>query len=56
VLSSSRAKWGLKRILAIVDPDNPSSIKLLEKLGFQFQRMVRMPGEAADVRLFEIQL
>jgi RimJ/RimL family protein N-acetyltransferase len=56
VLSSSRTKWGLKRILAIVDPDNPSSIKLLEKLGFQFQRMVRMPGEAADVRLFEIQL
>ncbi|MFL5345781.1 MAG: hypothetical protein ACJ8AT_13395 [Hyalangium sp.] len=41
----------------ILDTDRlTSSIKLLEKLGFQFQRMVRMPGDAADVRLFELQL
>lgn len=56
VLSHGRTKWGLKRILAIVDPDNHSSIKLLEKLGFGFQRRVRMPGAAADIRLFELQL
>jgi RimJ/RimL family protein N-acetyltransferase len=55
VLSYGRTKLGLKRILAIVNPDNHSSIKLLEKMDFKFQRMVRMPGEAADVRLFEIQ-
>lgn len=55
VLSYSRTKLGLKRILAIVNPDNHSSIKLIEKLGFQFQRMVRMPGDAAEIRLFEIQ-
>jgi RimJ/RimL family protein N-acetyltransferase len=56
VLSHGRTKSGLKRILAIVDPDNHSSIKLLEKLGFGFQRRVRMPGAAADIRLFELQL
>lgn len=56
VLSYGRTKLGLKRILAIVNPDNDSSIKLLERLGFQFQRMMRMPGEATDVRLFELQL
>jgi RimJ/RimL family protein N-acetyltransferase len=54
VLTYSGTKLGLKRILAIVNPDNVSSIKLLEKLGFVFQRMVRMPGEAAEVRLFEL--
>jgi RimJ/RimL family protein N-acetyltransferase len=55
VLDFSKMKWGLTRILAIVNPENQSSIKLLEKLGFQFQHMVRMPGEAADVRLFALQ-
>jgi len=56
VLSHGRTKSGLKRVLAIVDPDNHNSIKLLEKLGFGFQRRVRMPGAAADIRLFELQL
>ncbi|MDY7227604.1 GNAT family N-acetyltransferase [Hyalangium rubrum] len=54
VLSHSRTKLGLEHVLAIVDPDNQSSIKLLETLGFRFQRMVRMPGATADIRLYEL--
>lgn len=55
VISYSRTKWGLKRILAIVNPENHSSIKLLGRLGFTFQRMVRMPGETAEIQMFELQ-
>lgn len=40
------------RVLAIVNQDNAPSIRLLEKLGFAAQGLVRPPGAEADVRLF----
>ena len=48
----ARAELGLGRLLAIVNPSNASSIRLLEKLGFTFVRMMRLPVENADVKLF----
>jgi RimJ/RimL family protein N-acetyltransferase len=36
---------GLDRIVAIASPNNDSSIKLLKKLGLQFERMVKMENE-----------
>ena len=42
----------LKRIVAITSPDNVASINLLVKLGFYFDRMVLMPGEKTEVKLF----
>ena len=42
----------LKRIVAITSPDNVASINLLVKLGFYFDRMVLMPGEKEEVKLF----
>ena len=41
-----------ERIVAITSPDNERSGKLLEKLGFRFERMLRLPNESEDVRLF----
>ena len=38
VLAHARAELGLTAILAIVQPDNAASIKLLDKLGFEFQQ------------------
>lgn len=49
VLDYGRSTLGLQRILAMADSDNGSSVRLLEKLGFVFEQMVRMPGEAVDV-------
>lgn len=54
VLQEGRQVFGLTRILAIVDSENESSVRLLEKLGFGFERMVRMPGEAVDIRQYAI--
>jgi RimJ/RimL family protein N-acetyltransferase len=42
----------LKRVVAITSPDNIASINLLVKLGFYFDRMVQMPGDKTEVKLF----
>lgn len=52
VLDYARDALGLKRIAAIVSPGNQGSIKLLEKLGFGFERMIKMPGEDKEIKFF----
>jgi RimJ/RimL family protein N-acetyltransferase len=52
VLSYGKSEFGMKRIVAIVSPQNDSSIRLLEKLGFAFERMVRLAPEADEIKLF----
>lgn len=42
----------LHTLLAIVAPNNASSIRLLERLGFGFERMIAMPGDAHELKLF----
>jgi RimJ/RimL family protein N-acetyltransferase len=42
----------LKRIVAITNPDNESSIKLLERLGLTFERMIKMSEDAPEIRLY----
>jgi len=42
----------LDKIVAIVNPENPSSIKLLSKLGLEFEKMVQLPDEEIDIMLF----
>lgn len=56
VLSYAKSEFGLKRIVAIVSPNNDSSIRLLEKLGFVFEKMVRLAPEADEIKLFGCQL
>jgi [ribosomal protein S5]-alanine N-acetyltransferase len=51
VLADGRTSFGLRRIVAITDPDNVPSIRLLEKLGLPFERMIVMPGETKTLRL-----
>ena len=40
VMKDARARLKLGRILAIVNPDNYPSMKLLERLGMKFERML----------------
>lgn len=47
---------GQQRILAIVNPENASSIKVLDKLGLRFARMVRLSDEAAEICLYSSDL
>ena len=54
VLADARERLGLARVLAITNPDNVASIGLLEKIGFRFQHLFRLPGEQTEVKLFEL--
>ncbi|MCH6233307.1 GNAT family N-acetyltransferase [Cognataquiflexum rubidum] len=55
VLEHTKSQLKLLTILAIVLPDNQRSIKLLEKLGFQYQKTFQVK-EGEDLSLFQIDL
>ena len=42
----------LQRLVAITSPENHRSIKLLEKLGFTFERLIRLTATAPESKLF----
>ena len=45
---------GLKRIVAITDPANTPSNRVLEKLGFVFEKMVKIAADDIDLNLYAI--
>lgn len=47
---------GLQRIVAITNPDNAASIKVLEKLGLRFERMIRLSEGGPETKLFACEL
>jgi RimJ/RimL family protein N-acetyltransferase len=49
-------KLGLKRLVAITDPANTGSIRVLEKIGFTFEKMIRLSADDIDLKLFAIDL
>ena len=56
VLVQAREALGLRRVIAITTPDNDSSIRVLEKLGFRFERMVKLAEDDLELKLFAAEL
>jgi RimJ/RimL family protein N-acetyltransferase len=52
VMEHAKGALGLKRVVAITNPENHSSIRLLEKLGLKFDRMIRATADGPEIRLF----
>jgi [ribosomal protein S5]-alanine N-acetyltransferase len=52
VLAWGREHLRLSRIIAITAPDNAGSIAVLQKIGLRFERMVTLPGDSQELRLF----
>lgn len=52
VLAHARNHLGLGRVVAISAPGNAASIRLLEKLGMRFEKMVRLCDDEPAVMLF----
>jgi RimJ/RimL family protein N-acetyltransferase len=52
VMAYGKESFGLHHIVAITTPDNYDSARLLEKLGFKFERMVKLNDDSAEVSLF----
>jgi RimJ/RimL family protein N-acetyltransferase len=51
VMEQGRRAHALRRIVAVTAPYNEGSIRILEKVGLRFERMIRMPGEDKDIHL-----
>ncbi|HEX8560221.1 MAG TPA: GNAT family N-acetyltransferase [Pyrinomonadaceae bacterium] len=56
VVRYARDVAGLKRLYAIVNPANAVSIRVLEKLGMKFERMVRLADDEPEIKLFAADL
>lgn len=56
VMHHAREVVGLKHVIAIVDPVNASSIRVLEKLGMTFEKIVKLSEDDIDLKLFSINL
>ena len=54
VLKEARDTFKPTRILAITNPDNDASIKLLAKLGFQLERVMKLSSDSDEVKLFSL--
>ena len=52
VLNDARERLRLERILAITSLDNDASIKLLERLGFRFEKLMNLSADREQVRLY----
>ena len=52
VMRHAREVLHLDRVLAITTHDNLASMQLLGKLGFQYQRMIRLGDDPTELRLF----
>jgi RimJ/RimL family protein N-acetyltransferase len=48
----ARETLGIGRLLAITNPANQPSIRLLESLGFHFEAMTRLSADGPELKLF----
>ncbi len=55
-LLAAKKQFQLQKLLAIVNVENAASRKLLEKLGFQYQRMIALYDNEPDLCLYAIAL
>ena len=56
VMDYARADLDLRRLVAIISPDNEASIGLVGKLGLRFERMHRMQDDEGEVCIYAIEL
>ncbi len=55
-LRYGREKLNLKRVLAIATQNNESSHRLLEKLGFKYERLIKLPHDEKELKLFSTEM
>ncbi len=56
ILKAGKENFGLKKVCAITTQDNTASQKLLDKLGLQFIKLIKMDGDRDELMYFEKEL
>jgi RimJ/RimL family protein N-acetyltransferase len=52
VVADARDRLRLPKLLAITTPDHARSIRILDALGFAFERKVRLPNDEAELNCY----
>lgn len=52
----AKEEFGLKHLVAVVDPANQGSIRVLEKIGMDFEKMVKLSEDDIELKLFACKL
>jgi RimJ/RimL family protein N-acetyltransferase len=52
VLAYGKNKLGIQHIVGITIPDNHGSMRILEKLGLKFEKMVKLPNDPVELKLY----
>jgi ribosomal-protein-alanine N-acetyltransferase len=52
VMDYARRDLDLERVVAIANPDNERSFRLLEKIGLRFERMIQLSEKDPEIKLF----
>ncbi len=52
VMHHARTVLGLKRIVAVTSQNNDGSASVLGKIGFRFERLIRLPQDQEELKLF----
>ncbi len=52
VMEHARRQFGLTRVVAITNPDNRGSIRVLQKIGLSFERLIRVAADAEQLALY----
>lgn len=52
VIEHGRTALGITRVVGVTVPGNVASIRVLEKLGLEFERMVMWPGDGEELALY----
>ena len=56
VLAHGKTIIGLNRIVAVTSPDNYGSVRVLEKLGLTYQKVVKLSDDDQECKLFAADL
>ena len=54
VMRHARDVLQFNRVVAVTNPDNIGSIRLLEKLGMRYERHVRLTADGTELKLFAV--
>ena len=52
VMAYGKSALGLNRIVGVTSADNYGSIRVLEKIGLRFERIVRLSADGPELKLF----
>jgi len=52
VMATAGGEFGMKRVVAVTNTENERSIRLLERMGFRYERMIALHDGEPEIKLY----